>query len=175
MVTSLENKVDRGRELQRVLNLHKAGRLDQAQAIYYWITGIEPVHADALHLSGLIHSEKGDLTKAGDLIQRAIQADKDEPVFPVSLGDMLQRQEQHGRAVACYLKALALNPDSVEALCNMGNALREMGCHRQAIACHKQVIEINPICRNFITTRDWPNSSCRNMRRPNPVLKRRSH
>ena len=138
-----KNMIDSG--LKKAFHFHKCGQLEKAERIYSKILGIMPGHADALHLLGLIYFEKGDTRNAEEFISRAIENDETVPLFYVSLGDVLQVKGNFSDAAACYRKALSLNPDLVEALCNMGNLLRQQGKFNHAIACYQKSLAINPL------------------------------
>ena len=51
---------------------HQAGRLQAAEQIYRQILAVEPNHADALHLLGVIASQAGKHEVAVEYIGRAI-------------------------------------------------------------------------------------------------------
>ena len=45
--------------LQKAIALHQSGKLQEAEAIYKSILQKQPIHSDALHLSGLIAHQTG--------------------------------------------------------------------------------------------------------------------
>ena len=47
-------------------------------------------------------------------------------------------------AVACYRRALELQPDYAEAHSNLGNVLRDQGKLDEAIACCRRALELKP-------------------------------
>lgn len=47
-------------------------------------------------------------------------------------------------AVACFEKALEINPRFADAWSNKGNALTNLGRHQEAITCFDKALEINP-------------------------------
>ncbi|HEC27035.1 MAG TPA: hypothetical protein ENI67_06475, partial [Gammaproteobacteria bacterium] len=57
-------RVDIPSLLQEAVTLHQSGRLDEADALYLHILQVDPQHTDALHLSGLIMQQRGDLQAA---------------------------------------------------------------------------------------------------------------
>jgi tetratricopeptide (TPR) repeat protein len=59
--------------LQRGLIYHQQGDLEQAEYHYRQILDVSPMHADALHLLGVLCNQKQDSQTAIDLISRAVQ------------------------------------------------------------------------------------------------------
>jgi tetratricopeptide (TPR) repeat protein len=51
-------------ELRRGLLYHQSAQLEKAQEIYSQILKIDPLHPDALNLSGLLALEDGNLARA---------------------------------------------------------------------------------------------------------------
>nr|MBC8157827.1 tetratricopeptide repeat protein [Alphaproteobacteria bacterium] len=58
-------------ELEKGLALHRAGRLEEACAVYGRVLEAEPANAEALHLSGLAAYQSGNLTEAAQFIDAA--------------------------------------------------------------------------------------------------------
>jgi tetratricopeptide (TPR) repeat protein len=144
MNSSTEANFNIDQALQKAVHFHKAGRLQQAEEIYHHILHIKPGHADALHLLGLVHGAKGAIQKAKQLIRQAIENDLHMPIFYVSYGDILQREKNYTKAIDYYRTALIMNPNLLQALCNLGNILSETGNHEEAVGCYKKAITINP-------------------------------
>jgi len=144
MNSSWEHKIDVCDELQRALQFHKSGHLQQAEESYRRILESKPDHADALHLLGLVYCKMGNTCKGKTLISQAVAIDSQAPLFYVSLGDVLQAENKHEAAVGYYRKALDLKPDMIQALCNMANALREKGDVAQAIDLYEKCLAVNP-------------------------------
>jgi Flp pilus assembly protein TadD len=63
---------DVNKTFQQALALHQSGSLADAERLYREILCVAPTHADALHLSGVIHIQRGEYAAAVELIQRAI-------------------------------------------------------------------------------------------------------
>ncbi|NIP62641.1 MAG: tetratricopeptide repeat protein, partial [Nitrosopumilaceae archaeon] len=49
-------------------------------------------------------------------------------------------------AVKCYDKALAVRPDSIDALVNKGSALHGLGQYNDAIACYDMALKLDKRC-----------------------------
>ena len=65
---------------------HQAGRLQAAEQIYRQILAVEPNHADALHLLGVIAHQLGKHEAAVEYIARAIGLNGNAAVFHSNLG-----------------------------------------------------------------------------------------
>ena len=61
-----------------------------------------------------------------------------------NLGVALKDQGKLDEAVACYRRALELNPDFAAAHSNLGNALQDLGRPEEAIACHRRALQLKP-------------------------------
>ena len=101
---------------------HRAGRLDQAAALYRAVLAAQPGHADALNLIGVIAHQRGDHSQAIELIQKAIQVRSDRPAYYVNLATALRSLKRYEDAIACCRRALTVQPDLPEAYLNLGLA-----------------------------------------------------
>jgi len=61
-----------------------------------------------------------------------------------SLGVELDFKGQVDEAIACYKKAIELDPKNATAQNNLGAALTRKGQVEEAIACHRKAIELDP-------------------------------
>lgn len=123
---------------------HKAGRFQQAEQLYHKILTVQPDHAEALHLCGLLAYQVGQYDKAVDLISQAIQHDSQKAHYCFNLALAFQRQDRLDQAIESYQKALAIAPEYVEAHSNLGNAFREQSRLEDAVASYKQALRIKP-------------------------------
>jgi len=98
--------------------------------------GIDPRHAPALHLLGLIAAESGRPERAVDLFGEAIALDADAPDCATALGEALLAVQRPVDALASFRRALQLEPTSAEAHDGIGSALRALGHPDAALACH---------------------------------------
>ncbi len=60
------------------------------------------------------------------------------------LGDARRDQKKLEEAIACYQKAIGLDPKYVLAHQGLGNILRVQKKLDEAIACYKKAIELDP-------------------------------
>ncbi len=106
---------------------HQGGRLQAAEQICRQIVEVDPDHAEALHLLGLISAQAGNSPLSVAYIKRALAVKPDWAVAHASLGNVFSMLKKQDDAVACYLRALQLKPDFVEAHCNLASKSCENG------------------------------------------------
>jgi protein O-GlcNAc transferase len=126
------------------LQCHQAGRLPEAEQIYRQILAVEPNHADALHLLGVIAHQQGKCSAAVEYIERAIGLNGRVASYHLNLGNVWKDQGKFNTAVACYQRALQLNPRFGAAHNNLGNALKELGMLDEAADCYRRALELQP-------------------------------
>lgn len=130
--------------LEQAITLHRKGQLAQAQALYLNVLQIEPRHADALHLLGVIAVQTKNPQAAVELIGRAIILNPNDAAFYSNLGNALKELEQLDAAVDRYDKALALKPDYAEAWYNRADALIKLLQLDAAVESYDKAITLNP-------------------------------
>jgi tetratricopeptide (TPR) repeat protein len=130
-------------QLAAAVRLHRDGKLAAAAAGYQALLRIDPGHADALHLLGLVADAEGQTERALELITQAI-ARKSSPRFFGNHGMILARLGRLDAAITAYRQALALQPDYPEALNNLGVALAARDQPGEAAAAHRRAVELRP-------------------------------
>jgi tetratricopeptide (TPR) repeat protein len=123
---------------------HQAGRLQAAEQIYRQILALEPDHAEALHLLGVINAQSGDYQRAVDCISRALAVKPDWAEAHNNLGNALREQGKPHEAVPFLQRALQLKPDFAEAHNNLGIALKNSGKLDESLACYRRALELRP-------------------------------
>ncbi|SEH33792.1 tetratricopeptide repeat protein [Magnetospirillum fulvum] len=119
---------------------HQAGRLSEAAQLYQQILGLDPRHADSLHLLGNVAYSVGRHDLAVDLINQAIAVNAKVAMYHCTLGNAQKELGRLDDAISCWRRALALKPDYPEAHSNLGLVLREQGRIDEAVAhCRKAI------------------------------------
>jgi Flp pilus assembly protein TadD len=126
------------------LQLHQAGRLDEAEALYRQILTIQQNHSGALHLLGVIVHQAGRSDLAIELIRRSIALNPQNPSAHSNLGEVYRALGQLDEAITSYHGTLQLQPDHPEALYNLGNALMGKGQADQAATAYRRAIQARP-------------------------------
>jgi predicted O-linked N-acetylglucosamine transferase (SPINDLY family) len=126
------------------VQLHQQGQWLQAQIMCEQILVVEPKHADALHLLGVIAYQMSNPQHAIDLISRAIDIDSTQAAFYSNRGSALQALMQLTCAVQDYDRAIAIQPDFADAYFNRGNALLSLMQFGMAVESYNDAIKLEP-------------------------------
>jgi protein O-GlcNAc transferase len=128
----------------RALSFHQAGLLSEAERLYHDIAQVDPQHADALHMLGVLAYRRGDHVTALSLIDQALSINPHAAAAHNNRGVVLAEIKRLKEAVASYERAIALAPDYVDAVVNRGNALKELARFDAALASYERAIALNP-------------------------------
>ncbi|HEV3136535.1 MAG TPA: tetratricopeptide repeat protein [Pirellulales bacterium] len=129
---------------QTALAHHQAGQLREAEAIYRQILGVEPSHADSLHLLGVMAHQMNRHDVAIEYIRRAIELRGDQPMYYSNLGEAFRSLGNLAEAAACQRAALKADPNYSQAHNNLGNVLKSLGQTAEAIAAFDRAIQLQP-------------------------------
>jgi predicted O-linked N-acetylglucosamine transferase (SPINDLY family) len=122
---------------------HQAGRIAEAEPLYRQLLAIDPNHADALHLLGLICHQAGRSPEGAELIRQAVSLRPGDASYLCNLGLVLAAMGHSDGAIESYRAALAIRPEA-EIWFNLGNALHRRGDFAGAIEAFRKAIELNP-------------------------------
>ncbi len=123
---------------------HRAGRLDQAEAIYRRVRAARPNHFDAVHLSGVVALQQGRTAEALDLLTRARRLSPQNAACALRLGSAYLAAGRAAEAEPVLRAALALDAKSVEAWENLAYGLKLQDKLAPAIECHQRVVALDP-------------------------------
>jgi protein O-GlcNAc transferase len=106
---------------------HNRGQLNEAEHLYRQILSVEPNHADALHMLGIIQRRRGDSPAAIDLILRAISVQPACLNANFNLGNALRDAGRSDEAIAAYRRSISLKQNLSQSYHNLGCLLRDQG------------------------------------------------
>jgi len=126
------------------LKHHQDGRLDEAARLYSAFLDINPEHAHALHLLGVLFSQQGDVARAEKNILKAIRLDPLVAVFHNNLGHILLQEGRGEEAVASFSRAVELDPAYLDAFRNLSACLLSEGNMEQAVIALTRAFALAP-------------------------------
>ncbi len=133
------------KSLEKGLALHNAGDLQQAEQEYKRILRLDPQHADALHLLGVIGQQRGEPALAVEYIGKAIAVNGSNPTFHTNLAAAHHALARYRDAENCCRRAVRLQPRFAEAHFNLAMALESQENAEGAIASYRKAIELKPM------------------------------
>jgi predicted O-linked N-acetylglucosamine transferase (SPINDLY family) len=128
--------------LAQAAQLHRAGRLEEAERAYRQVTSAEPSNADAWHLFGGLLAQTGRPQAAEPMLRRAIALDGGRADFHLNLAVVLLRLSQAAEAAQACQRALALRPDWAEGWYNAGCAAGILGQWDKAISAYQRAVQL---------------------------------
>jgi predicted O-linked N-acetylglucosamine transferase (SPINDLY family) len=130
--------------LQAALGHGRAGRSDQAEALFRQVLQRDPDQVAALNNLGTLLLLRGELAEAQTLLERAIRLRPDHALAHNNLGSVWLRRGQFTAAVSCFAQALAHRPDLAVARYNLGTALHRLGRLPEAEAALRDALRLQP-------------------------------
>lgn len=129
---------------------HTAGRWRDAEICYRQALAIQPRHAEALHLLGLLAHQAGHTADAIELLRQALEIQPQHAVAWNNLATIYHDQQQLRQARDCLEQALRIQPRYATAHNNLGEIYKALGHVREALECYRRALECDP---NFLAAR----------------------
>ena len=104
---------------------------------------IDQYNSKAYFMKGMNYKELKDTAKAISSMQTAVEQDQTFYNAYIQLG-ILNAAQKKNIAIDYYKNALRVQPNSTEALYNLGKFYQDMKDYENALACYKAVVKIDP-------------------------------
>ncbi len=132
--------------MELATQLQAQGRLQESEHLLQQILQHHPNHAFALHLLGVIAHQVGKNPLAVELIQKAIQSNGNVALFHANISEILRILHRLDESIAHGERAVALDPQMVMALSNLGIAYFDRKDYQKAEACQQRALALDPNC-----------------------------
>jgi tetratricopeptide (TPR) repeat protein len=118
--------------LKDLIDLHRNGRLDEAEQGYRARLADHPDDADALHLLGMLRYQRGDAADGAHLLERALTLAPQDASIELSVASLQFRNGEHSAAQRGFERALSLDPNLGGAHAGIGQLALLRGEHALA-------------------------------------------
>ncbi|TPI64511.1 tetratricopeptide repeat protein [Mesorhizobium sp. B3-1-7] len=130
--------------MQKALQLHQAGRRQEAEALYRQVLGQQPNHAAALHFLGLLLHQTGRSEEGLDLIEQSVTLQPENADFLNNMGTVMRDLGRVAAAIDFFRGAVDIRPDQLAARDNLGSSLTQLGQFDAAEEIYRGTIGRNP-------------------------------
>ncbi|MCG5240363.1 tetratricopeptide repeat protein [Azospirillum doebereinerae] len=130
--------------LKAALDLHGAGRLDEAATLYGRILSVDPEHARTLYFAGTLLCQQGRFADARGLLVRALAQEPDLVAAHANLAKIDAGADDWNDALAGCRRIVALAPADAPAWELLGTAERRNGRADDAIAALRRAHRLVP-------------------------------
>lgn len=117
--------------------------LDEAARLCEAVLDIDPDHADALKLLGMLRARQGQHVLASGLLERAVRRRRRADTLQ-SLGEVSFARGRYARAVECFAAAARLRPDDPEPIRNLGHSWFAQDRFLEAAAAYRHLLAMLP-------------------------------
>jgi protein O-GlcNAc transferase len=128
--------------IQQALQLHHAGRLAEAEALYRRVLAGEPQNVHALHLLGVLRAQLDDFEGSVTLLKQAA-ANGRSPHLYFHLAESLRLSERYEEALEAYGRSLEAEPDFAEARLAHARCLSEAGRWQESLEECERLLAVN--------------------------------
>jgi predicted TPR repeat methyltransferase len=126
---------------------HDRGELDEAARLYEEVLDVDPDHADALQLLGMLRARQGQHVLATGLLERAVRRRRRADTLQ-SLGEVSFARGRYARAVECFAAAARQRPDDPEPIRNLGHSWFAQDRFLEAAAAYRHLLAMLPTDAN---------------------------
>jgi predicted O-linked N-acetylglucosamine transferase (SPINDLY family) len=130
--------------LDRAKALHEAGNLKEAERLYVATLRHDAANAEALHRLSILNAQLGRFEPALKFAERALALSPGSSELHFHRGELHCAGRQHERALESYRAAIALRPEYVAAINNLGDTLLVLGRAQEALAQFERVLGLSP-------------------------------
>jgi len=127
---------------RQAIDFQQQGQLDQAQALYEQILAVHRNHHHALHLLGVIVSQRGNQFYARRLIESSLTLAPEDPDALANLGQVFFYLGLYDKALERCDQSLALQAGNARCHLTRGKALRFLARYEEAVTALDQALRL---------------------------------
>ncbi|HSH53432.1 MAG TPA: tetratricopeptide repeat protein, partial [Methylotenera sp.] len=125
-------------------SLHRNGQLAQAEPLYHQVIQLQPNHADAHHMLGLICYQTNRKQEAVKHIEQALAFNPRHLDYLNNYGLALRASSQPEAALKSFQQAILLQPKDLDVQLNLANTLLELTRFEEAAGYYRRVLRVFP-------------------------------
>ncbi len=144
VIESMRQQLSQPSATDIALTLHRAVKLEEAEAAYKKALSEKPDDVTARHYLGVVAYQRGQADVAETHIRAALALQPDDMDALANLALALKAQGRLEEAVACCRSVLALNPQHGATHNNLGNLLKSLGRVTEALPHYEAAIKLAP-------------------------------
>jgi predicted O-linked N-acetylglucosamine transferase (SPINDLY family) len=126
------------------LNLYRAGQLAQAESVFQQALALQPNHADASHMLGIICYQTHRASQAVQHIKQALTISPRNFDYLNNYGLALSADNQLDAALKSFQQAILIQPKDLDLQLNIGNTLLTLNRFEEAAAYYRRVLRALP-------------------------------
>ena len=130
--------------LQEAVQLHRAGRLQEAERLYRLILAADPQKPDVHHNLGAVLARHGRLAEALPHLKTAVEGRPSQSKYWSACIQVMQALGAREEMVELYRKLIALQPGAALAHYNLANTLKDLGRLEEAAASYCAALNLTP-------------------------------
>lgn len=115
-----------------------------ARRLFGQVLATAPEHVEALHVLGVFDYQEGQLDRARERVEKALAQRPDSPGILNNLGTIYLGLKRHADSLACYARAVELDPENLSYTTNLAVALSQSGQHAQAMVLAQRILSKSP-------------------------------
>jgi predicted TPR repeat methyltransferase/lipoprotein NlpI len=138
------NQIEAETAFKEAVAFQQQGHIDQAQVLYEQILAVHRNHHHALHLLGVIMSQKGNQFYARRLMESSLTLAPGDADTLANLGQVFFYLGLHDQALQRCDESLAIQPGNARCHLTRGKALRFLGRYEDAVPALDEALRLQP-------------------------------
>lgn len=130
--------------LRHAVEMHRNGRIAQAETLYRQLVPLLPAHPDLPFLIGTACLQQGRCAEAIEWLQQAIERKPDRVEAMCNLGVALKELGRLDESLAVLDRGIATIPQNASLHLNRGSVLNALHRHAEALESLDQAVALNP-------------------------------